>query len=136
MANVADVDALDFEPDDDDLMDEDAAVDVDATSPRVSAHIPKLKSAITGGSVTAAAVEKTKGRGFREETDAERNNRWFATILKSPKHLSHNMPTHLNRGYVAAVVSKIRLSRSLHKNQLSTEINHFTKKVWGCNCNF
>ncbi|KAJ0829810.1 hypothetical protein HanPSC8_Chr15g0648031 [Helianthus annuus] len=61
---------------------------------------------------------------------------WFATILKSPKHLSHNMPTHLNRGYVAAVVSKIRLSRSLHKNQLSTEINHFTKKVWGCNCNF
>ncbi|KAJ0795598.1 putative RNA-binding motif protein [Helianthus annuus] len=117
MANVADVDALDFEPDDDDLMDEDAAVDVDATSPRVSAHIPKLKSAITGGSVTAAAVKKTKGRGFREETDAERNNRmsgrfdsldsdggpgpercWFATILKSPKHLSHNMPTHLNRG--------------------------------------
>ncbi|KAJ0691177.1 putative RNA-binding motif protein [Helianthus annuus] len=75
MANVADVDALDFEPDDDDLMDEDAAVDVDATSPRVSAHIPKLKSAITGGSVTAAAVKKTKGRGFREETDAERNNR-------------------------------------------------------------
>ncbi|KAF5784204.1 putative RNA-binding motif protein [Helianthus annuus] len=75
MANVADVDALDFEPDDDDLMDEDAAVDVDATSPRVSAHIPKLKSAITGGSVAAAAVKKTKGRGFREETDAERNNR-------------------------------------------------------------
>ncbi|KAM0027510.1 putative RNA-binding motif protein [Helianthus debilis subsp. tardiflorus] len=143
MANVADVDALDFEPDDDDLMDEDAAVDVDATSRRVSAHIPKLKSAITGGSVTAAAVKKTKGRGFREETDAERNNRMSGRFdslasdggpgperLKSPKHLSHNMPTHLNKGYVAAVVSKIRLSRSLHKNQLSTEINHFIKNVW------
>ncbi|KAK9068404.1 hypothetical protein SSX86_012517 [Deinandra increscens subsp. villosa] len=74
MSNVADVDALDFEPDEDDLMDEDAAVDVDASSPRDSAHIPKLKSAITGGSVTAAPM-KTKGRGFREETDAERNNR-------------------------------------------------------------
>lgn len=73
MAN-ADVDALDFEPDDDDLMDDDTAVDVDASSPRASAPIPKLKSAITGGSV-AAAPKKTKGRGFREETDAERNNR-------------------------------------------------------------
>lgn len=74
MATAADVDALDFEPDDDDLMDEDAAVDVDASSPRASAPIPKLKSAITGGSA-AAAPKKTKGRGFREETDAERNNR-------------------------------------------------------------
>ncbi|KAK1429509.1 hypothetical protein QVD17_11718 [Tagetes erecta] len=68
MANAADVDALDFEPDDDDLMDEDATVDVDASSP---SHIPKLKSAITAGS----APKKTKGRGFREETDAGRTNR-------------------------------------------------------------
>ncbi|KAM7477426.1 hypothetical protein LguiA_025639 [Lonicera macranthoides] len=69
MANAAaDVEAVDFEPEDDDLMDEDAA---DA-SPR--SHIPKLKSAITSGG--AAAAKKTKGRGFREETtDAERNNR-------------------------------------------------------------
>ncbi|KAI3791933.1 hypothetical protein L2E82_05799 [Cichorium intybus] len=78
MANAADVDALDFEPDDDDLMDEDAAVDVDASSPSATATIPKLKSAITGGSATAAASsapKKTKGRGFREETDAARSNR-------------------------------------------------------------
>lgn len=69
MAN-ADVEAVDFEPEDDDLMDED----VDA-SPR--AHpLPKLKSAITGGSSSLAAPKKTKGRGFREEaTEAERNNR-------------------------------------------------------------
>ncbi|XP_024962721.1 RNA-binding protein Y14-like isoform X2 [Cynara cardunculus var. scolymus] len=77
MANAADVDALDFEPDDDDLMDEDAAVDVDASSPRTSTPIPKLKSAITGGAVTVASSipRKTKRRGFCEETDAERNNR-------------------------------------------------------------
>ncbi|KAA8549790.1 hypothetical protein F0562_001474 [Nyssa sinensis] len=72
MAN-ADVEAVDFEPEDDDLMDEDGAVDVDA-SPR--AALPKLKSAITGGSSFATtAPKKIKGRGFREETDAERNNR-------------------------------------------------------------
>lgn len=66
MANP-EVDALDFE--DDDLMDEDAGVDVDASSsPR--APQPKLKSAITGG-----APKKTKGRGFREEADAERQSR-------------------------------------------------------------
>lgn len=66
MANAADVEAVDFEPEDDDLMDEDVA---DA-SPR--SHIPKLKSAITAG----GAAKKTKGRGFREETtDADRNNR-------------------------------------------------------------
>lgn len=68
MANT-EVDALDFE--DDDLMDEDGAVDVDASSsPRATASQPKLKSAITGG-----APKKTKGRGFREEADAERHSR-------------------------------------------------------------
>ncbi|XAR62362.1 hypothetical protein NMG60_11017094 [Bertholletia excelsa] len=68
MAN-ADVEAVDFEPEDDDLMDEDGPVDVDAASPR--AHPPKLKSTITG----ASAPKKTKGRGFREEADANRNTR-------------------------------------------------------------
>ncbi|XP_031283500.1 RNA-binding protein Y14-like [Pistacia vera] len=68
MANT-EVDALDFE--DDDLMDEDGAVDVDASSsPRAAAPQPKLKSAITGG-----APKKTKGRGFREEGDNERHSR-------------------------------------------------------------
>lgn len=75
MAN-ADVEAVDFEPEDDDLMDEDGAVDVDAPSSPSRAHIPKLKSAITGGGGSSLAnPKKTKGRGFREETDAERNNR-------------------------------------------------------------
>jgi len=73
MAN-ADVEAVDFEPEDDDLMDEEGAVDVDASP---MANIPKLKSAITGAGVggSSLAPKKTKGRGFREETDAERNNR-------------------------------------------------------------
>nr|AHX83800.1 RNA-binding protein 8A [Physalis philadelphica] len=60
--------AVDFEPEEDDLMDED----VEGSSPR--AAIPKLKSAITGG-----ASKKIKGRGFREETaEAERNARLSA----------------------------------------------------------
>ncbi|KAI6669585.1 hypothetical protein NL676_004470 [Syzygium grande] len=72
---TAEAEALDFEPEDDDLMDEDGAPDADA-SPR--APLPKLKSAITGGAAAASsslATRKTKGRGFREEADAERNNR-------------------------------------------------------------
>ncbi|CAL5350849.1 unnamed protein product [Camellia sinensis] len=72
----ADVEVVDFEPEDDDLMDEDGTVDVDAASPR--APLPKLKSAITGGSsafAAATAPKKTKGRGFQEESDADRNNR-------------------------------------------------------------
>ncbi|GMH07637.1 hypothetical protein Nepgr_009477 [Nepenthes gracilis] len=67
-----DVEAVDFEPEEDDLMDEDGAADDDA--PRSS--FPKLKSAITGGSSAAfGGPKKTKGRGFREEVDAERSSR-------------------------------------------------------------
>ncbi|RAL54838.1 unnamed protein product [Cuscuta campestris] len=67
MANV-EVEALDFEPEDDDLMDEDA----DA-SPR--GPIPRIKSTIGDSS----APKKTKGRGFREEAaEAERNARLSA----------------------------------------------------------
>ncbi|GMP46820.1 hypothetical protein CsSME_00014837 [Camellia sinensis var. sinensis] len=75
MANI-DVEAVDFEPEDDDLMDEDGTVDVNTASPR--APLPKLKSAITDGSsafAAATAPKKTKGRGFQEESDADRNNR-------------------------------------------------------------
>ncbi|KAF5189906.1 Rna-binding protein 8a [Thalictrum thalictroides] len=76
---AVDAEALDFEPEDDDLMDEDAGVDID-TSPR--AQQPKLKSAITGGS-SFSAPKKTKGRGFREETVAERNNRFASNNFDS-----------------------------------------------------
>ncbi|KAL3580051.1 hypothetical protein D5086_017886 [Populus alba] len=76
MANT-EAEAVDFEPEDDDLMDEDGAVDVDASSsPR--APLPKIKSAITGGSASPSlsAPKKTKGRGFREEVDTERQSRF------------------------------------------------------------
>ena len=61
--------AVDFEPEDDDLMDEDAAPDLDA--PPSHSQQPKLKSAIT------AAPKKTKGRGFRHDTSSadHHNNR-------------------------------------------------------------
>ncbi|KAL6199687.1 hypothetical protein ACLB2K_029470 [Fragaria x ananassa] len=58
MANNADVEAVDFEPEDDDLMDEDGAVDAEpSASPRAPSH--KLKSAITG-SASLSAPKKTK----------------------------------------------------------------------------
>ncbi|XP_043702439.1 RNA-binding protein Y14-like [Telopea speciosissima] len=80
MAN-ADVEAVDFEPEDDDLMDEDGPVEIEA-SPR--APPPKLKSAITGGSSSSlSAPKKTKGRGFREEAEAERNNRFASKDFDS-----------------------------------------------------
>lgn len=71
MAN-AEAEAVDFEPEDDDLMDED----VDApSSPR--APIPRIKSLVTGGS--SSAPKKTKGRGFREDAaEADRNARMSA----------------------------------------------------------
>nr|GMD79285.1 RNA-binding protein 8A-like [Ipomoea batatas]GMD80845.1 RNA-binding protein 8A-like [Ipomoea batatas] len=71
MANAAEVEAVDFEPEEDDLMDED----VDASSsPR--APIPRIKSAIGDSS---SAPKKTKGRGFREDAaEADRNARMSA----------------------------------------------------------
>ncbi|KAG7950857.1 hypothetical protein I3843_13G137100 [Carya illinoinensis] len=65
MASAAEVEAVDFEPEDDDLMDEDGGVDAAPASPR--APLPKLKSAITGGASSSAVARKTKGRGFRDD---------------------------------------------------------------------
>ncbi|KAA0067224.1 RNA-binding protein 8A [Cucumis melo var. makuwa] len=78
----ADVEAVDFEPEEDDLMDEDGAAEADA-SPR--APFPKLKSAITGGasSSLSGGPKKTKGRGFREESD--RNTRLAGSDFDSLK---------------------------------------------------
>lgn len=85
MAN-ADVEAVDFEPEDDDLMDEDGAADADASaSPR--APLPKLKSAITGGGASSSLLpqKKTKGRGFREDPNADRNSRLAGADFDSLK---------------------------------------------------
>ncbi|KAL2238592.1 RNA-binding protein 8A [Sesamum indicum] len=75
MAN-AEVEAVDFEPEDDDLMDDDVG---DGSPNRTSASIPRLKSAIAGGG-SYSEPRKTKGRGFRDEAaaKADRNARMSA----------------------------------------------------------
>ncbi|PIN03144.1 RNA-binding protein RBM8/Tsunagi (RRM superfamily) [Handroanthus impetiginosus] len=72
----ADVEAVDFEPEDDDLMDEDVE---DGFPNRTAATIPRLKSAIAGGGLPSAP-KKTKGRGFHDEeaAEADRNARMSA----------------------------------------------------------
>ncbi|KNA13796.1 hypothetical protein SOVF_113520 [Spinacia oleracea] len=80
---AVDVEAVDFEPEEDDLMDEDGGAGDADGSPRAS-H-PKLKSAITGAGDSSGGFgnKKTKGRGFREEADAERNSRMAARDFES-----------------------------------------------------
>ncbi|KAE8692929.1 RNA-binding protein 8A [Hibiscus syriacus] len=74
----ADVEAVDFDPEDDYLMDEDAAGDA---SPQEA--MPKLKSAITGGASTSlSGPKKTKGRGFRDEV-ADRLSRLASRDFES-----------------------------------------------------
>ena len=77
---AVDVEAVDFEPDEDDLMDEDANV-----SPQ---PVPKLRSTISGGRPGYSAgdsnvARKTKGRGFREESEIDKNNRIAAKDFDS-----------------------------------------------------
>ncbi|XWS52586.1 hypothetical protein CRYUN_Cryun11dG0083700 [Craigia yunnanensis] len=75
---IADVEAVDFEPEDDDLMDEDAAGDASPQAP-----IPKLGSAIiAGGSTSLSGPKRTKGRGFRED-DADRHSRFASRDFES-----------------------------------------------------
>ncbi|XP_073301378.1 RNA-binding protein Y14A-like [Primulina huaijiensis] len=75
MANI-EAEAVDFEPEDDDLMDEDIG---EGSPNRGAASIPRLKSAIAGGD-SSSAPKKTKGRGFRDEAaaEADRNARMSA----------------------------------------------------------
>ncbi|KAL5202610.1 hypothetical protein ABZP36_013562 [Zizania latifolia] len=60
-ATNADVEAVDFDPDDDDLMDEDATEPTPAPAPR-------LRSTIAGGGDDGP--RKTKGRGFRDDPNS------------------------------------------------------------------
>ncbi|KAH7446178.1 hypothetical protein KP509_01G043300 [Ceratopteris richardii] len=82
-----DMDAVDFEPDvEDDLLDEDAAMEEGEAVPTPAA--PKLKSTITSGSAGTSqaafnSFKKTKGRGFRDRVDAERPNRFSGKEFES-----------------------------------------------------
>jgi RNA-binding protein 8A len=89
---TAEVDAVDFEPEEDDLLDDDVPMDDVEVAPAQQA--PKLKSTITatvasagatsvGGGGAGAAGRKTKGRGFREEVDMDRSNRFAAKEFES-----------------------------------------------------
>ncbi|KAL6864783.1 hypothetical protein ACP4OV_015934 [Aristida adscensionis] len=60
-ATNADVEVVDFDPDDDDLMDEEAPEPSPASAPRI-------RSAIAGGG--GDAPRKTKGRGFRDDPNS------------------------------------------------------------------
>ncbi|KAF4387288.1 RNA-binding protein Y14 [Cannabis sativa] len=102
MAN-ADVEAVDFEPEDDDLMDEDGAPDADAAaSPH--APLPKLKSAITGGGASSSlSQKKTKGRGFREDPNADRNSRLTGADFDSLKSSDGLEPQRSIEGWIILV---------------------------------
>jgi hypothetical protein len=73
------VDAIDFEQEEYDLMDDDLMMD-DGNAGIVPTPVPKLKSSITGGTsrLNDGDPEKTKGRGFRKETNAELNSHFAA----------------------------------------------------------
>ncbi|XP_057841714.2 RNA-binding protein Y14A [Cryptomeria japonica] len=91
----AEVDAVDFEPEDDDLMDDDATMEEATTNANAdmapSVPAPKLKSTITGTTSQLQLSDgheqgppkKTKGRGFKEEIDVERNSRFAARDFDS-----------------------------------------------------
>ncbi|VVB00570.1 unnamed protein product [Arabis nemorensis] len=80
MANI-ESEAVDFEPEEDDLMDEDGgAIDAADVSPR--AGLPRLRSAIAGAN-GESTQKKTKGRGFREERDSDRQRRLSSRDFES-----------------------------------------------------
>ena len=78
MAGV-EVDAVDFDPEEDDLMDDDTTMD-DGNADVVPTSTPKLKSSIIGGTswLGDGGLNKTKGRGFRKEIGVECNSRFAA----------------------------------------------------------
>jgi RNA-binding protein 8A len=73
------VDAMDSEPEEDDLMEDDMTMD-DGNAKIFPTLAPKLKSTIMGGTsqLSDGGPENTKRRSSRKETDIERNSR-FAT---------------------------------------------------------
>lgn len=122
MASAAEAEAVDFEPEEDDLMDEDGGMEAE---PSPHAPLPKLKSAITGGSFSgpdlAAPPKKTKGRGFREESDAaaDRNKRFadkdFDSLFSDGgpgpqrcqfRFLSLPLPLFLSRSFPLSPISR------------------------------
>ncbi|XP_074575585.1 RNA-binding protein Y14A-like [Curcuma longa] len=77
-AAVGDVEVVDFEPDEDDLMDEEVGAAEADPSPA-----PKLRSTIAGVGSSGLIPRKTKGRGFREEAGPDRGSHLSARDFDS-----------------------------------------------------
>jgi hypothetical protein len=73
---IAKVDAMNFEPEEDDLMDNDTAMD-DGNAENIPTPAPKLKSTIMNkhSRLSDRSDDNTK-RSFRKETDSECNNQF------------------------------------------------------------
>jgi hypothetical protein len=71
---ITEFDAMNSEPEEDDLMDDDTAMD-DGNTENLPTPMPKLKSTIMNGTswLGDGSDENTK-RSFRKETDGERNS--------------------------------------------------------------
>ncbi|KAL0459175.1 UNVERIFIED_CONTAM: RNA-binding protein Y14A [Sesamum latifolium] len=113
MAN-AEVEAVDFEPEDDDLMDDDVG---DGSPHRTSASIPRLKSAIAGGG-SSSEPRKTKGRGFRDEAaaKADRNARMSARF--------DSLDTEGGPGPVRSIEGWIILVTGVHEEAQEDDIQN------------
>jgi hypothetical protein len=76
--DVAEVDAMNSKPEEDDLMDDDTAMD-DGNTENLPTPAPKLKSIITNGTsrLGDGGDDNTK-RSFIKETDDECNNHFVA----------------------------------------------------------
>jgi hypothetical protein len=74
-----DVDEMDFELKEDDLMDDDTAMD-DGNAETGPTTTPKLKSAITGDTsrLDDGSPNNTKIMGYKKETNVERNSHFAA----------------------------------------------------------
>jgi hypothetical protein len=78
------VDEVDFEPKEDDLMDDDTMMD-DGNADIVTTLVPKLKSTITGGTsqLGDGSPNKNKEKGFIKEIDVECNSHFEAREFES-----------------------------------------------------
>ncbi|WZZ07744.1 hypothetical protein YC2023_093665 [Brassica napus] len=124
MANI-EAEAVDFEPEEDDLMDED--VGASDLSPR--AGHPKLRSAISGAN-DESANRKTKGRGFREEKDSDRQRRLSSRDFESLGSDGGPGPQRCNlsiRGYALIEYEKSEEAQSAIKAMNGAEL--LTKNV-------
>eukprot|EP00271_Cylindrocystis_brebissonii_P015436 TRINITY_DN38331_c0_g1_i1.p1 TRINITY_DN38331_c0_g1~~TRINITY_DN38331_c0_g1_i1.p1 ORF type:complete len:216 (-),score=58.53 TRINITY_DN38331_c0_g1_i1:824-1471(-) len=102
---MADIEQVDFEPEDDDLLAEDMPMEED-TAPPAAAATTRLRSTITGGAAAAAppvvatgpsaavaaaqaaataavAARKEKGRGFRQAMDVDDRDERYGKQFES-----------------------------------------------------